>query len=208
MRNITAGHGRFAAAWAVVIACATATRAEDGQATNAWTTGGASTTATADGKPAAAAIPFWQAPALPTAVIQGGPIPPGWQPQAVPYQGLGPDGRPITMYFAPTYVFTYQAGPPVLAQPAVNRPQARVPPQAIPAATTGGWNYATSGAAPVAAGLPPGGYQQYRPVYQFPTDARALSGTPLVPPGPLPQPASLPPQAWAAASPQQPPPAD
>jgi endonuclease YncB( thermonuclease family) len=206
MRSITARGG---AAAAIVFACVAA--ANDGQPTSAWTNGGASTTATVDGKPAAAAtaaaMPYWQAPALPTAVIQGGVIPPGWQPQAVPYQGLGPDGQPITMYFAPTYVFTYQAGPPVVAQQPVNRPQARAAPQAVPAATTGGWNYATSGAPPVATGLPPGGYTQYRPVYQFPADARALSGTPLVPPGPLPQQAPLPPQAWAAATPQQPPPA-
>ena len=34
------------------------------------------------------AVPYWQAPPLPTALIQGGAIPPGWQPQAVPYQGI------------------------------------------------------------------------------------------------------------------------
>lgn len=98
-----------------------------------------------------AAVPYWQAPALPAAVIQGGPIPPGWQPQAVPYQGIGPDGRPLTMYFAPTYVFTYQSGPPVAVPPAVARPQAW---GATPAAT-GGWNYSTSGAQPVPVTLPP-----------------------------------------------------
>ena len=38
-----------------------------------------------------------------------------WTPQAVPYQGVGPDGRPITMSYSPTYVFTYTIGPPVLA---------------------------------------------------------------------------------------------
>jgi len=175
-----------------------------------WATGGATTGPTTDGKPVGAAPPpggvpaYWQAPALPTAVIQGGAIPPGWQPQAVPYQGVGPDGRAVTMYFAPTYVFTYQVGPPVAApQPAVNRPQGW--PQPVPAAATGGWNYATSGAPPATTTLTPGGYTQYRPVYQFPADARALAGTPLVPPGPLPQ-AQAPPQSWGTALPMQPPP--
>jgi len=103
--------------------------------------------------------PYWQAPALPAAVIQGGAIPPGWQPQAVPYQGIGPDGQPLTMYFAPTYVFTYQAGPPVPATPQVNRRGWWGRPAAAAAPTTGGWNYATSGASPVPLTLPPGGPQ-------------------------------------------------
>jgi len=96
----------------------------DAAKVSAWATGGA----TANGPPAAG-VPYWQAPALPKAVIQGGTIPPGWQPQPIPYQGIGPDGRVITQYFAPTYTFTYQAGPPVLAVPqpsAVNRRQVPV----------------------------------------------------------------------------------
>ena len=56
---------------------------------------------TTSGLTAGGAIPYWQAPALPSAVIQGGAIPSGWVPQAVPYQGIGPDGRPVTQYFAP-----------------------------------------------------------------------------------------------------------
>ncbi len=136
-------------------------------------------------------------------MIQGGAIPPGWQPQAVPYQGVGPDGQPITVYLAPTYVFTYQAGPPTPAA-GINRPA--ISTQAPPAATTGGWNYATTGAAPTGTmSLPPGAYTQYRPVYQFPADSRALTGTPLVPPGPLPQASARPfaaaPSAMAAAGP-------
>lgn len=99
--------------------------------------------------------PYWQAPALPAAVIQGGPIPPGWQPQAVPYQGIGPDGQPLTMYFAPTYVFTYQAGPPVPASPQSNRRGWWGRPAATAAQPTGGWNYATSGAPPATITLPP-----------------------------------------------------
>ncbi len=160
--------------------------------------------------PAPQAIPYWQATALPTAVIEGGTIPPNWQPQAVPYQGVGPDGQPITMYFAPTYVFTYQAGPPMPAtatpQPVINRPRINrpgIPGQPQPPATTGGWNYATTGATPVPStmSLQPGAYTQYRPVYQFPADSRALTGTPLVPPGPLPQSTT---SAFAAAPPPGP----
>lgn len=154
------------------------------------------------------AVPYWQAPALPAAVVQGGAIPSGWQPQAVPYQGVGPDGQPITMYFAPTYVFTYQAGPPTPAPTAVNsainRPSIPSSQPQPAAASTGGWNYATSGTAAPATTLQPGAYTQYRPVYKFPADARALAGTPLVPPGPLPQPTT---SAFAAAPPTAPPPA-
>jgi len=176
----------------------------DPGAVSAWATGGASTTARPDdkdGKPGAtgpATIPFWQAPALPSAVIQGTTIPPGWQPQAVPYQGIGPDGRPVTMYFAPTYVFTYQSGPPVLGVQPVNRPQAWPQP-----ASPQGWNYATSGAAPVSAAPLPATVARYAPPYQFPADSRALTGTPIAPPSALPPPPP-PPQTWGTAPPVQP----
>ncbi len=175
---------------------------------SAWASGGTSTTTTPgdrDGKPGAGIaapgpIPFWQAPATPQAIVQGGAIPPGWQPQAVPYQGIGPDGRPMTIYVAPTYVFTYQSGPPVLAAPTVNRRQAYGAPQpAYPA----GWNFATSGAQPVAPTLPPATVARYQPTpYQFPTDSRALTGTPIAPPAGTP----APPQSWgtAPAAPQPP----
>ena len=88
------------------------------QGVNAWASGGVSGTAAAGG----GSHPYWQAPALPSAVIQGGAIPTGWTPQAVPYQGVGPDGRPLTMYYSPTYVFTYQIGPPVIAAAAAPIP--------------------------------------------------------------------------------------
>ena len=199
-------------AWAACVCVAWPVVAARGQTVSdeaqvsAWASGGTSTTTKPDdkdGKPgggvAPAAMPFWQAPALPTAVIQGGSIPPGWQPQAVPYQGMGPDGRPMTMYFAPTYVFTYQSGPPVLAVPTVNRSQARAAPQASPA----GWNYSSSGAPPVSTTLPPATVARYQPTpYQFPTDSRALTGTPITPPAaaaPAP-----PPQTWGEAPPAQP----
>jgi endonuclease YncB( thermonuclease family) len=172
----------------------------------------AATTGTATGVSASGTVPYWQAAALPTAVIQGGAIPAGWQPQAVPYQGIGPDGRPMTMYFAPTYVFTYQSGPPVLAVPQATRP---VPvSRAAPGVNRPGvagqpyvpaWNYQTSGAAPVATTLPPATVARYAPQpYQFPTNSRALTGTPLTPPGALPGPPAPPPQTWGVAPPAVP----
>lgn len=178
--------GRFAVAMLVISGLRVANGAEDPAAGSA--AAGA----------AAAAPAYWQVPPLPTAVIQGGAIPPGWQPQAMPYQGVGPDGRPVTMYFAPTYVFTYQSGPPVPAAPQVNRGGWTPPPAST------GWNYATTSAAPVATTLAPGSLTRYRPVYQFPDDARALQGSAVVPPGPLPgsQPAVA--DAWGGAGPPVP----
>ncbi|MFM8414393.1 MAG: thermonuclease family protein [Planctomycetota bacterium] len=151
---------------------------------------------------------YWQAQALPQAVIQGGAIPPGWQPQAIPYQGIGPDGQPLTMYFEPTYVFTYQSGPPVPAMPQVNRRGwwGGQPSPTMTAPGASGWNYATTGAPPVTTTLPPGGVSQYRSVYRFPGDARALQGTELVPPGPLPTRPDGETEAWAGPPPAGPPP--
>jgi endonuclease YncB( thermonuclease family) len=197
---------------AVVILCAAggdaaaqspAATAPATQAANAWATGGVSGTA-APGGP----LPYWQAPALPTAVIQGGSIPSGWTPQAVPYQGIGPDGRPLTMYYSPTYVFTYQIGPPVLAAAAasntsqVNRRQAM--PTVPQPASMQGWNYQTQGAPAATYTLPPATVARYQPVpYQYPPGSKALSGTPIVPPQSMP-----PATAFASAPPTlQPPPA-
>ena len=166
----------------------------DAAKVSAWSTGGGSATAKPtdpDGKPAAAAAPsavaYWQAPPLPAAVIQGGTIPPGWQPQAIPYQGIGPDGRVITQYFAPTYTFTYQVGPPVLAvpqAPAVNRRQAPVyrSPQlygAAPAPYAPGWNYQAPAVPPVTAQAPPATVARYAPA-----------------PAPPPPPPAAPPMGW------------
>lgn len=141
--------------------------------------------AAAEAAPTAATPPpYWQAPALPNAVIHAGPIPAGWQPQAVPYQGVGPDGRPLTMYFAPTYVFTYPIGPPMPAVPRVTR---RPPPTAPASAPYGayGWNYQSQGATAVPVALPPATGPRPQPIpYQFPPDARALGGTPVMPPAP------------------------
>ena len=187
------------------------------QGVNAWATGGVSGTAAPAGGP----HPYWQAPALPSAVIQGGAIPTGWTPQAVPYQGVGPDGRPLTMYYSPTYVFTYQIGPPVIAAAAapmpntsqVNRRQAM--PMGAQPASMQGWNYQTQGAPAATYTLPPATVARYQPVpYQYPPGSKALTGTPIVPPqGTLPAtsfasaPPSLqpPPSQWAASSEAPPP---
>ena len=174
--------------------------------TSAWATGGVSGTA-APGSGSSGPLPYWQAPPLPTAVIQGGPIPAGWTPQAVPYQGVGPDGRPITMYYSPTYVFTYTIGPPVLAAATlpgasqVNRRQAMPTPQQP--ASMQGWNYQTQGAPPAATyTLPPATVARYQPVpYQYPPGSPALKGTPIVPPA---APSAT---AFASAPPTYPPPA-
>ncbi len=173
---------------------------------NAWATGGAP----ANGQPAAAGLPAWQVPALPAAVIQGGTIPPGWQPQPIPYQGIGPDGRVMTQYFAPTYTFTFQAGPPVLAVPqpsAVNRRQVPVyrSPQAYGSAPA---PYAQSVPYPVpppAVGGPPSTVSRYPPppaTPPAPAQAPAVWGPSAIP-SPPPSGAAPPPAAagWAAAVP-------
>jgi endonuclease YncB( thermonuclease family) len=209
-----------------VVCCRAAIRADEPAAAPATAP---ATTAAPGGVPASVppGVPaYWQAPALPTAVIQGGVIPPGWQPQAVPYQGVGPDGKPMMMYFAPTYVFTYQSGPPVMGVPQVNRAVPGRPP--VPTApVASGWNYATTGVAPATTALPAGSVTRYRPAYQFPDNSRALQGSTLAPPGPLPPPpappaidtwsaspppptapmVAQPPTQWVPAAPQAPPPA-
>lgn len=197
MKRVTGGRGgRWCAGWLAwaAIVCGQVALAADPPVAD----GAASAATTAASLPA-----YWQVPPLPTAVIQGGAIPPGWQPQAVPYQGVGPDGRPVTMYFAPTYVFTYQSGPPVPAVPQVNR--GRWSPQPAAVAVPSGWNYATTGASPVPTTLAPGPVTRYRPAYQFPDNARALQGSAVVPPGPLPAAAAPPPaDTWGSAGPSVP----
>ena len=177
-------------------------------AVNPWATGGTpSQPGDVDGKPGAVApppsgaFPVAQAYAVPTAVIQGGAIPPGWQPQAIPYQAIGPDGKPMTVHVAPTYVFTYVAGPPVTQAPVaqapvarqVNRIQANGPPP--------GWAYQSRGATPVVTALP---VMRSAPVpYQYPAGAPALAGQSVVPP---PSPIA-PPAPMVAQAPLPPPPA-
>jgi len=155
------------------------------------TSGTNTPSATTVGVTPGGAIPYWQAPALPSAVIQGGAIPPGWTPQPVPYQGIGPDGKPITQYYAPTYVFTYQVGPPVIA-PAVGQPvpinRVQAPGYTGPAAASpAGWNYQTQGVAAPAYTLPPPTTARYAPQpYQYPPGAPQLQGTAITPPAPAP----------------------
>ena len=194
---------------AVVILCAAARAgsaqpppaAPAGAATaSPWATGGVSGMAVS-GSTGSGPFPYWQAPALPTAVIQGAAIPAGWTPQAVPYQGMGPDGRPITMYYSPTYVFTYPIGPPVLAAATAPVPSQVNRRQAMPATpqpvTMQGWNYQTQGAPAATYTLPPATVARYQPVpYQYPPGSRALSGTPIVPPQ-----GTLPATSFASAPP-------
>ncbi|MFM8633564.1 MAG: thermonuclease family protein [Planctomycetia bacterium] len=163
---------------------------------------------------AGSAVPYWQAPALPATVIHGGAIPAGWSPQAVPYQGIGADGKPITQYFAPTYTFTYPIGPPVPAVPGaapvpVNRRQA--PGYGQPAGYGNGWNYQTQGVAAPAYALPPPTTARYAPQpYQFPAGSPQLNGTSITPPPSMvpAQPLAPPPSQWmpAPASAPAPPP--
>jgi micrococcal nuclease len=207
---------------AAVIGAAGASRAAESTdaatTVNPWATGGVpGVPKPADGTQGPMA--YWQAPALPQAVIAGGAIPAGWTPQAVPYTGVGPDGKPLTMYYAPTYVFTYQVGPPVIAAAAapaaqVNRRQAMLAPQPV---AMQGWNYQTQGVPAPAYALPPATVARYQPVpYQYPPGAQQLSGTPIVPPAGLPpapvapvappvyqQPAA-PPSQWVPVPQQQP----
>ena len=189
-----------------VVACADRTGlAADASTVNPWATGGAKVAAgSTDGKagpPQATAVPLAQATPWPGYVIQGGAIPQGWQPQPVPYQSIGPDGRPVTLYYAPTYTFTYPIGPPVPMLSPVNRRQA------VPQPAGGnGWNYQAQGAPPPAYSLPPATVARYQPPpYQYPANAAQLSGQPLAPPAtPLPPAAAPamamppPPAPWQA----------
>lgn len=195
----------------VVIACVTNAVGEQGTARGADAKSAMVASGSPDGKPPAAQAgqpPVMQATPWPGYVIQGGAIPQGWQPQAVPYQVMGADGRPTTVYYAPTYTFTYPIGPPVPMLSPVNRRQAYPGP-----AGGNGWNYRTQGAAPPAYALPPPTVARYQPQpYQFPQNAPQLSGQPLVPPSrPLPQPPPAaswqapPPTTWVSSAQATPP---
>lgn len=210
---------------AVVACAACAGFGADASTVSPWATGGAKVAAgSTDGKAGpsqATAVPVAQATPWPSYVIQGGAIPQGWQPQPVPYQSIGPDGRPVTLYYAPTYTFTYPIGPPVPMLSPVNRRQAAPQPAAV-----GGWNYQAQGAPPPAYTLPPATVARYQPPpYQYPPNAAQLSGQPLAPPAtPLPsapapaapvpppstpwqsQPTAPPPSQWVPSAPAAMPP--
>lgn len=214
------GLGRLLRANATLLLCALVmARGErivhgaDAATVSPWATGGTKVDAgSSDGKPGAsqpAGVPIAQATPWPGYVIQGGAIPQGWQPQPVPYQVIGPDGRAVTHYYAPTYTFTYPIGPPVQMLSPVNRRQA-VPQVAYPAAPyANGWNYSAQGAAPPTYALPPPTVARYQPPpYKFPPTAPQLTGQPLTPPStPLPQNTFAPPPAqWVPSAPAPPPP--
>lgn len=76
-------------------------------------------------------------PAAAQVVIYSGEIPKGWTPTPVACSGVGPDGRPIVVHVAPTYVFTYPAGPPVVASPPAS-------PSGLPVVTARPVSYATA----------------------------------------------------------------
>ncbi|MEI6240222.1 MAG: thermonuclease family protein [Planctomycetia bacterium] len=210
---------------ALIVGGARACLAADAGTVSPWATGGAKVAAgSTDGKagpPQATAVPVAQATPWPGYVIQGGAIPQGWQPQPVPYQSIGPDGRPVTLYYAPTYTFTYPIGPPVPMLSPVNRRQAYPQP-----AAGNGWNYQTQGAAPPAYTLPPATVARYQPPpYRYPPNAAQLSGQPLAPPAtpvppvaapsmPMPPPSASwqppplapPPSQWVPSAPADTPP--
>ena len=168
------------AAWALLACLALGVSPARGQGNpqadaakvSAWATGGASATARPGdaGGGSSAAADTAQATPWPAYVIQGGTIPPNWQPRPIPINGIGPDGRPTVHYYAPTYTFTYAIGPPVVAahQAAYRPPQAYQFP----------------------AGPPP-----YAPNYAAPTGMQSGPTQPF--PAPLPPPVS--PQATPPA---------
>lgn len=168
-----------------------------------------------DAQPAVSTVAT--AVAAPQTVIHGGAIPEGWTPRPIPQQTQGPDGKPITISIAPTYVFTYAIGPPtpvVARQPAstmVRRPQAtpvaRMPPPAMPASVPYGsnWVYQTQGVNPAPTSLvatsPP------RPPVVAAWGGSALGGPPppmTPPPPPVMAAAAQPPLGPAAVPPMQP----
>lgn len=206
------------AAWGVLaclLLCASPARGQgtseaDAAKVSAWATGGASATARpGDAGGPAAPAEIAQATPWPAFVIQGGTIPPNWQPRPIPINGIGPDGRPTVHYYAPTYTFTYAIGPPVVAvrQAGYQPPQ----PYQVTAAPA---PFAANYAAPP--GMPSGPMQQF----PAPVPVQPQFNSQAMPPfgGPAPTAMPQPPQAWgpssepaagwaAAPAGQQPPPA-
>lgn len=147
----------------------------------------------------------------PQTVVEGGQLPEGWTPKPIPYTGVGPDGQPITVMIAPTYVFTLPAPAaavpvagkvqpgPAPAVAAVTQAAAKpAPPTAtlpvrMPSVPYGSnWVYQKQGVPAVSTSL----------VHSAPPPATqaAWGGSPLGTP-PLAYGASPPPTAVAAASP-------
>lgn len=206
------------AAWGVLaclLLCASQVRGQgtseaDAAKVSVWATGGASATARpGDSAGPTAPAEIAQATPWPAYVIQGGTIPPNWQPRPIPINGIGPDGRPTVHYYAPTYTFTYAIGPPVVAvrQAGYRQPQ----PYQVPAAPA---QFAANYAAP--SGMPSGPMQPL----PAPAPVQPQFNSQAMPPfgGPAPTAVPQPPQGWgpssgpaagwaAAPSGQQPPPA-
>ncbi|MGA0039872.1 MAG: thermonuclease family protein [Pirellulales bacterium] len=159
----------------------------------------------------------------PQTVIDGGQLPEGWTPKLIPYSGVGPDGKSMTVMIAPTYVFTLPPAAPAVApqvQPgptaaaaAVAQSAAKPAPPVVaaprqpPSVPYGSnWVYQTQGVAAATTSLaksaPPAAPQ-----------VAAWGGSPLGLPAPpygaSPPPATLaaaPPAALAPQAPIQPPP--
>lgn len=157
-------------------------------------------------KPAAAAS-ILTAPAVPQVVVQGGAIPKDWVPTPVPYSGIGPDGRPITVHVAPTYTFTYPIGPPVpvaTAQPraAAYRPPVAAAPASVPYGSN--WVFRTQGLNPADAGT------LVAKPYELPARPTTWAAAPFPATPPSPQqyggPLQPPPQQWIPAQADAPPP--
>ncbi len=150
----------------------------------------------------------------PQTVVEGGQLPEGWTPKLIPYTGVGPDGKPITVMIAPTYVFTLptpaaavpvagqvqpgpaQAAGAVVQAAAKPAPLPATPPGRMPSVPYGtNWVYQKQGVPAVSTSLAQSAPPQ-------PTQA-AWGGSPLGTP-PLAYGASPPPTAVAAASPPPP----
>ena len=131
-------------------------------------------------------------------VIQGGAIPEGWVPQPIPYQGVGPDGKPITVMIAPTYVFTLPPSPPA-AVPAATPPGVTPGPVANANSQTAAKPVTASQAAPRPGPLPSVPYGSNW-VYQ--TQGVQPASTSLAASTPPPPPSAQ--MAWGGSSLEQP----
>jgi len=161
-------------------------------------------TATAATQPARAAAAVVRATPWPQHVIHGGKIPEGFRPEPVTTTAIGPDGRPVSVSVAPTYVFTYAIGPPVAAGPSrsgATVAQRPVParPASVPYGTN--WVFQTEGVKPASSSLAP---SPPLPAAGIAAWGGSPLGRPAPPLRPVPAaPPAVPPQAYAATPPLQ-----